>query len=399
VTEPAKRFPILEHLSWARFQAGKARYSLSKSQVPPPPPEVLDTGGPMPLVVDAGIRADFTDAIAARYRIKPDEITLTAGVSEALYVTSAGLVSPGDVVAVESPGYQSLAMVPAALGAEVKRIRRGLDGRLEAHAACAEIESISGRARAEGKKLAAVLLSDLHNPSGARLDDETVVAIAGAVESSGAVLVIDEVYRDSDSMRSIGSSRNRHPATVTLSSLTKSYGMGGLRAGWISAPVSRTREFTQIQNYLSVQPSAPSMVLAARALRGGDAVLKWSSDLVRPNRERFRAVISGAPGGFVCPAEAAGNVVFPYRRGGPDTRAEVARWLEVHEVEVVPGVFFDAPEGFRMGLGLNPDIFEEAIGKWVTAVSAVSDETKPLEASRPDTLGATGDTRSARRNS
>jgi aspartate/methionine/tyrosine aminotransferase len=376
VTTPADRFPVLEHLTWARFQAGRGRYCLSRSQVPPPPPEIFDSGGQMPMVVTSEIRERYLATIAGRYGVAEDEITLTAGVSEALYIALAGLLAAGDLVLVESPCYRSLAAVPAALGAEVRTLSRGLDGSLDAGAVAEAIALAAGESRHQGRSLSAVVLSDLHNPSGAALSEAALDSVVAACESAVAKLVIDEVYRDSDASRPIGSARNRHPSVVTLMSLTKAYGMGGLRAGWISAPPGRTREFLGIQNYLSVQPSAPSMVLATRALQRGDAILGWAGDLVKTNRERFLKTIADRPGGFVCPEPGLGSVVFPFRPGGPDTREEVSAWLERDGIEVVPGVFFGAPEGVRIGLGVEPGLFEEAIASWAGAVSLDVEDRK-----------------------
>jgi aspartate/methionine/tyrosine aminotransferase len=370
VSQPSDRFPVLEHLTWARFQAGRGRYCLSRSQVPSPPAEVFDTSGEMPLVVTPEIRDRFKTTIAERYGVAGDEITLTAGVSEALFIVAAGLVTDRDRVLVEAPGYQSLGAVYAAQGAGVSRLVRGVDGALAAGSAREAIETVAAEAGQAGGRLRAVILSDLHNPSGAALEEDTLDAIASACESTGATLVIDEVYRDSDPRRPIGSARNRHPGAITTMSLNKAYGMGGLRAGWISAPPEPSRTFTGIQNYLSVQPSAPSMVLGTRALQQGETILNWARGQVNINRQQFLKTIGERPGGFVCPEPGLGSVVFPYRPGGPDTREEVATWLARDGVEVIPGIFFGAPQGVRIGLGVEPGLFEEAIGKWAMAVSS-----------------------------
>jgi aspartate/methionine/tyrosine aminotransferase len=370
VSEPTDRFAVLEHLTWARFEAGQGRYCLSKSQVPAPPPDVFDTSGTMPVVITPEIRNHYLGVLTARYGMAADEITLTAGVSEALFIVAAGLVTGRDHALVEAPGYQSLGAVYTAQGATVHPLPRGLDGTLEAGPAREAIETAAADAGRAGGRLRAVVLSDLHNPSGAALADDTLDAVAAGCRSVGARLVIDEVYRDSDSQRPIGSARQGYPDAITIMSLTKAYGMGGLRAGWISAPPGETRTFTAIQGYLSVQPSAPSMVLGARALEQGKRILGWARELVQTNRRRFLDVMAGRPGGFVCPEPGLGSVVFPFRPDGPDTRKEVDTWLERDGIEVIPGAFFGAPQGVRIGLGVEPELFEEAIGKWAMAVSS-----------------------------
>ena len=375
MNKPPDRFPELEHLAWARFRLSHAADSLATSQVPPPPADVFDPGGAMPVVVTEKLRGDLIEAVAARYEARADHITLTAGVSEGLYLVSVALLEAGDWVLSETPAYRSLAAVPASVGATVKPLPRTLDGDFETETVRAEIARVAWLARQEGRRLRAVYLSDLHNPTGSRLEDADLAAIAGACESAGAHLVIDEVYRDGDPKRPTGSARQVHPRVIALGSLTKSYGLGGLRAGWVSAPPPVTRRLTRVQNYLSIQPAAPSMLLARRALGSAEKILGWARNLVARNEAKLRTIMSERPGSFTCSFDRrGGTVVFPYRPHGSDTRLEARSWLETHSVEVVPGVYFGAPEGVRIGLGVEPELFSQAVERWAEAASRMPGE-------------------------
>lgn len=364
----AARFPFLEHHAWARFEAGKLRHRLGTSQVPEPPPSLLDPGGPLPLTLTRERNAEIVERLAARYRVEASGIQVTAGVSEGLAIACAGILEPGDTALVEVPAYRSLPAVAAAFGARVERLERGLDGSLEPQAAAARVRESAAAARRDGRRLAAVLVSDLHNPSGAPTTDAAMDALAEACRREGAVLVVDEVYRDADATRPVGTVRNRHPDAVAISSLTKAYGLGGLRCGWILAPPEWSEVFARVQFYFSAIPAAPSVALGVRALDAADRILAWGRGLVAANRTAFERVLRDAPGGFQCPAGASrGTVAFPYRPGGPDTRDEVARWARDFEVEAVPGDFFEVPSGVRLGLGTEPGEFGAAIARWAEA--------------------------------
>lgn len=327
----------------------------------------------MPLVLTAELRHGFLARLSARYGVAREEITLTAGVSEALAVACAGLIEPGDRVLVEIPTYRSLAAVPAAFGGRLERLERGLDGGLEAEAAARRVSEVAALAHAAGGRLAAVLVSDLHNPSGARLSGDALEALAGACRSAGAKLVIDEVYRDADEGRPVGTVRARHPEAVSLGSLTKVYGLGGLRCGWILAPAGLTETFTRVQNYFSVIPAAPSVFLGMRALDHAEDILRWSRTRVEENRAVFRDLLRERPGGFLCPPDVSrGTVAFPYRPLGPATDAEVVVWARDFEVEVVPGRFFEAASGIRIGLGAEPREFRAALERWAEAALATA---------------------------
>jgi hypothetical protein len=369
----ASRFPLLEHLAWANAESGQLRHRLGTSQVEVPPPSLLDPSGPLELVLTRELRRALAERLAARYRVEESGITLTAGVSEALAIACAGLIDPGDTVLVEIPTYRSLPGVAGAFGARVERLERGLDGAVEAERASARVRECAAVARRDGRRLAAVLLTDLHNPSGAPLADPTMDAIAESCRREGAVLVVDEVYRDADAMRPVGTVRNRHPDAVSLGSLSKAYGLGGLRCGWILAPPEWAEVFARVKCYFSVIPAAPSVGLAIRALGNADRILEWARGVVAANRTVFERVLREEPGGYRYPPRASrGTVAFPYRPGGPDTAAEAAVWARDFEVEVAPGHFFEAASGVRLGLGSDPKEFGAAIACWAEAAGGAS---------------------------
>ena len=389
------RYPLMEHMHWARFESGAGKYLLSSSQIVAPPPEVFDTSGVMPLVASNDLREALIHRISERYHVERDEITLTAGVSEATTTAAMGLVEPGDFVLAERPGYQALYAVPHALGAEMHELRRDREGRLDGALAAQRIDEVSALARAGGRRLTAVFTSDLHNPTGARLDADDLGLVVETCDRAGATLVIDEVYRDCDASREIGTARNLYPQVVTLDSLTKAYGMGGLRMGWILATPGKTREFTHVQDFLSVSPSAPSLHLGERALGQADAILSWARAWADGNRATFARVIADRPGGFDWNAEGkTGNIVFPTRSNEFDTRAAMKSWLASEEVEVIPGDFFGAPYGVRIGVAMDPKEFEPALQAWVRAVQRDGDpsETRSSEMERETSLRGDGRT-------
>jgi len=369
VAQSGDRFPVLAHLSWSRRAQRPPRHHLGTSAIPIPPPEIFDPTGPVLLDAQTEGERAFSERLAARYGVPVEDIVLTAGVSEGIFLSGAALLHPGDAVLVEAPGYQSLTRVPAALGASVIPLERALDGSLDGDLAVDSIARAASGARWAGKRLAAVYLSDLHNPTGARLDDATIDLVVGACRREGATLVLDEVYRDSDSSRPVGTAHVRHRDVVTLSSLTKSYGLGGLRLGWLFAPDAIAAAARRAQNYLSVLPAAPSIGLGIRVLEVADRILEWADPMLRTNRDVLTRVLAAEPGGFVLPDTGIeGTIAFPYRPSGPDTRAETLAWVETHEVCVVPGAFFGAPSGVRIGLGKEPKAFEAALTEWQRAV-------------------------------
>lgn len=367
--EFAGRFSLLEHLNWARTQRGPYRHHLASSAVPIPPREVFDPSGPVLLDIQQGAEQDLIERLAARYGVRADEILPTAGVSEALYLAAAALVEPGDVVIVETPRYRSLAAVPQTLGARVVDMRRNVDGFLEAESIREAMRSAQELVRGGSHRVAAVFLADPHNPTGRRLDDPLLDVLGEEAGAAGATVVVDEVYRDLDEMRAVGSARARHPEWVTLNSLTKCYGLGGLRLGWMQAPAAVCERARRVQLHLSVLPSAPAVGIALRAVDAADRILQWAAPRLRENRARLAAALVDLPGGFTWSATgAAAALALPYRPSGPDTLTEVEAWRRERELAVIPGVWFGEPSAVRIGLGGDPAAFAEALTTWLDAV-------------------------------
>ena len=166
----------------------------------------------------------------------PEECIVTAaGTSMANHLAMAAMLNPGDEVVIEQPTYGLLVDVANYLGATVKRFTRKFDAGFAVEPA--EIEKVVTA------KTRLIVLSNLHNPSGALIAAETLHAIAEIAQQVGAYVLIDEVYLemlfDGEAPfcfpigQKLANARG-NPFIVT-SSLTKAYGLSGLRCGWILA--------------------------------------------------------------------------------------------------------------------------------------------------------------------
>jgi len=365
--EYAKRFPLLEHLSWSHLP--ELEHHLSGSAIPVPPKDIFDPEqGPLMLAALGAGEKHMSELVAARYGVPFERVLLAAGLSEGLFLVASSVIEPGDFALVETPGYQSLGGVAHACGAIVRPLPRGLDGSLAPEAATQAIARTAEEARAAGKKLAVILVADLNNPTSARLSDATIDALAEGARRAGAVLVIDEVYRDADAGRTTGTAQTRHPDIVTLSSVTKAYGFGGLRSGWLLAPAELREACSRVKLYLSVDPSGPATGIAIGILGAADRILNWARPILEENRQTLTAALSDRPSGFMLPSGASvGTTAFVYRPNGPDTYDETVAWRKKN-ISVVPGRWFGAPSGMRMGLGRAPHLFRKSIEAWMQAL-------------------------------
>jgi aspartate/methionine/tyrosine aminotransferase len=247
-------------------------------------------------------------------------------------------------VLVERPGYEPLRRVPAALGADVRSFDRRPENGYEVNA-----DDVLREWR-PGVKL--VALTDLHNPTGTLAGDGALGRLAAELQNRGAMLLVDEVYRDFRPGR-LGTARALGANVVVVSSFTKVYGLGNLRAGWILGPpevIARLRQMMDVMESIDPTPAqaffrrsfevidALREDALARATAGWSVVQAWG-------RDEARVRVSRPGGGIIA------WIQLPEGRSGSD----LARRLEEeHDVAVVPGRFFDDDGGVRIGFGGDP---------------------------------------------
>lgn len=280
----------------------------------------------------------------------PEECIVTAaGTSMANHLAMAAVLDPGDEVLIEQPTYGLLLDVADYLGASVKRFERKFDAGFAVEPA--EIESgMTTRTRL-------IVLSNLHNPSGALIATETLQAIADIAERSGAYILVDEVYlemlfdRDAPFSFPVGQkfANGRENRFIVTSSLTKTYGLSGLRCGWILSSPDLAKRMWLLND-----------LFAASAAHTAERMSVMAFDQLAQFRERARALLQinrslldaflDSRRDLECFRPPAGTVVFPRLvDGDPEVFFKLLR--EKYETTVVPGKFFEMPQHFRIGIG------------------------------------------------
>jgi aspartate/methionine/tyrosine aminotransferase len=349
-----------EYLHWAKTHP-PARYDLTSSGVPYLPLREL------PVTLDdleisgtgAYGYAPLQAAVAARYGVPETSVAAAMGTSMANYLALAAVVRPGDEVLVEHPTYEPLIAAARSLGAEVRHFaRRAEDGfRLDP----AEVErGITPRTRA-------VVLTNLHNPSSALADDDELRRIDGLAERVGARVIVDEVYLDALWEPVPRTAFHLGERFICTNSLTKVYGLNGLRCGWILADAEITERawrLTELLNNIGVHAAERMSVIAFQNL---DAVARRSRALLDANAAALNAFYSAHPDAFDVRPHAHGTVSFPrLRAGGVDALCGLL--ARRYETAVVPGRFFGMPDHLRIGLGVDPTTFREGLERLGAAV-------------------------------
>ncbi|HKV26448.1 MAG TPA: pyridoxal phosphate-dependent aminotransferase [Candidatus Acidoferrum sp.] len=276
-------------------------------------------------------------------------VVAAAGTSMANHLAMAAVLDPGDEVLIEQPVYGPLLEVAEYLGANIKRIpRRFEEGfALEPDALEKQITSAT--------KL--IVLSNLHNPSGALMPAETLRKIGTLAQRAGAHVLVDEVYLemlfDQKQPRSFSigqelAAGRDNPFLVT-SSLTKVFGLSGLRCGWILASPALARKMWQLNDLYGAVAAHPAERMSVMAFDHLEKFRERARQLLTTNRELMKSFLDSRSD-LECFRPVAGTVVFPRLKSGePESFFQLLR--EKYETSVVPGSFFEMPRHFRIGMG------------------------------------------------
>jgi aspartate/methionine/tyrosine aminotransferase len=303
-------------------------------------------------------------ALRHRYTLPPDrEVQVTAGATAAFWLICRALLAPGDQVLVEAPVYEPLRLVPARLGAAVDFLPRRREAAYQV-----DPEDVAARGTPQTRL---VILTNLHNPSGAALGDDVLrrVAEAARTRNPAALVVVDETFHDFVRGRQQSAAR-LGPAFVTVNTLTKVYGLGLLRCGWVVAAPEVVGRIRRAWIDAFGIGSRLTEALASLALdRLDEFEARWRAVLAanRPLLQEHLGPLAdaGLLRGEVAPP---GNVCFPEVVGARDT-AGLARQLAAEEaVHVVPGEFFGAPGHVRIGFGGESAVLAEGLRRLARAL-------------------------------
>jgi aspartate/methionine/tyrosine aminotransferase len=278
----------------------------------------------------------------ARYNgVAPECVFAAAGTSFANHMAMAACFNPGDEVLIEHPTYELLESTAIYLGAKIRRFERRFDDGFRIDPA--EVE----RQITSQTKL--IILTNLHNPSGAYADEATMRAVGEIAKSRGARVLVDEVY-----LETFYGNRPR-PAFqfgdqfLVTSSLTKGFGLSGVRCGWVLADQEIVRRMWRINDLYAATPAYPAVLISVIALDHLDKIAARAKLLLEENRKSLNAFLdSRADLDSYHPEQ--GTIVFPRLRSG-DVDGFVRLLKDKYDTSVVPGVYFDMPQHFRIGIG------------------------------------------------
>jgi len=342
--------------------------------------------GKLGYVIPTNGDPEFRARVGERYGRSADEVLFTCGTQEANFLAFLSLVgtddpiggggsgsdSPGDDgigadghavgsgshAVVVTPTYQALHAVPEAFG-EVTRVE------LEPPAWELDPDAVANATRDD---TAVIVVNNPNNPTGRYHDEAAMRATYDVAVEHDAYLLCDEVYRLlAEEPQPPVASFGAHGISTT--SLTKAYGLAGLRFGWIAGPEAVVERAWRWKDYTTISPSLFGQHVATQALgRREDRILAENRELAREHRDRVAEWIDRHDLDWF---EPVGVNAFPTVPEGFENGREFCREVVEREgVVLAPGDLFGFPDRFRIGFGLPRDELEEGLER----VSRVIDD-------------------------
>ena len=276
-------------MHWSKTRS-RARFNLATSGVVPFPLRDLPVN-----LQELEINGDnsygyapLQQAIAAHHGVDPDCVVESAGTSMANHLAMAAIIESGDEVLIEHPGYGPILDVAHYLQANVKRFRRAEEND------CA-IDPAEVRRRAT-PKTRLIIITNLHNPTSALTPESVLREIGDIARSIGALVLVDEVYLDAVYEGTPHTSFHLGPQFVVTSSLTKVYGVSGLRCGWILAHPDLAWRMRRLNDLYSATPVHLGELLSVAAFQHLNLLRERARRIVEADRKLLRDFLAQQDG-------------------------------------------------------------------------------------------------------
>jgi hypothetical protein len=290
-------------------------------------------------------------AIARKYGVDADCVVTAEGTSMANYLAMATLLEAGDEVVIEHPAYGLLVDAARCVGGEVKRFARREENGYAVDPA--EVR------RAVTPKTRLIVLTNLHNPSSVLAPGAAIREVADIARSVGARLLVDEVYLDAVYEGAPATAARIGPEVLVTNSLTKVYGLSGLRCGWVLAEPDLARAMYALKNVMGSIGVHPGELLSVAAFEHLDAIRERARRVVEADCAALAEFLDANTGVSAMRTDWGTTAFLRLKSGGAD--AFLDRLRAQYETSAVPGRFFEMPEHFRVGMGVDAAMFREGL--------------------------------------
>jgi aspartate/methionine/tyrosine aminotransferase len=340
---------VIEKEAPEEYGYDRIRYNLSESSIADQ--KLSDIGLQLPdLTLFYGEHRGerpLRDLIAAQDAgISPDHVLVTAGAAGALFIIATSLLSPEDHLVVVRPNYATNIETPRAIGCGIGFVDLSFDDGF-----VIDLAKVEASLRPNTRIIS---VTCPHNPTGTMMSQADLDALVGLAENHGCYLLVDETYRDLSYSRKLPAAASLSRRAISVSSLSKAFGIPGIRIGWlVTQDAALYEKFLSAKEQIGICGSVIDEAIARTMLERRDDFLKTLIPEMTARRDIVQAWIDAEP--LVDWVRPEGGVVgFP--RLNVDNDFDLDRFyntlLEQHGTYVGPGHWFEMPKNFfRVGFG------------------------------------------------
>lgn len=289
-----------------------------------------------------------------------ENVLVTVGVTEALFTFFNTILEPGDEVIVEFPEFQTLYELPAALGCDIKFLTLAREnGYLPDPGRISEL--ITARTRL-------IIINNPHNPFGSLLEPAKIREIGQIARENDCYLLFDEHYKflpltpgTEQLISGFDICRGVHNKIAAVGSITKCFGLNGLRVGWLVTEPETIEACREFKHYLTHVTPPICDYLAEIALKNKEKVILYAKSHILKNVDLLNRFMKKHEQRFEYTEPKGGLVCFPKLRDRGDASTFCRELLKKHGISLLPGEAFGMNAHFRLNFGVKSDTFAEAL--------------------------------------
>lgn len=299
------------------------------------------------------------ETIASVYDgVKPEDILVTAGTTEAILIYFHVRYEVGANIVVPVPAFHILHEVPKYLGYEVRYLHLRKEEQFR--------PNLTELAKLVDDKTKVIVLNSPHNPTGVLYSSEEMQGFIELAEKYQAEILADEHYRflpHEQNMDFIPSLFGVSPRVVALGSIGKCFGCIGLRIGWLIASQELLKACHDFKDYTTHTVCTINDLLVKSALLNRQKILPKYREWILENRAYLGELIRRNNALIDWSEPEAGTIAFPFLKTF-NSQDFSRKLVEQTEVLLLPGEAFDMPGHFRIALGIEPSLFQKAMNEF-----------------------------------
>ena len=327
-------------VEWIRGHAPEAKYNLTSSGLSEPD---LQAMGVNTSFRDFASERDeherlFVEEVAELYKVESENVVLTTGASQAIFFVYS-VLGTGARAVVPLPNYEPMFTIPRSLGMTVRN-------------------SLASQANA---RRAVYGLTDPNNPTAQSVEPELVDRLHRASKKNGSILFLNETYKGFTFPNQPTSYFQLYDDAVTCSTMTKFYGLGRLRVGWILADRRKAHKLWEAERLVSGHNPEYSLWIARQVLKRRELFVGRARQIYEQNLALMAKFADEAGGAAGTRLGSAPFCLVKYMRG-PDSISFGERLLQKTGVLVSPGDFFGASKAFRLCFTCEKTVLEQGLG-------------------------------------